>query len=108
MLTLAFWILLVAAVGGAIMAALDGATKLMRAGHGLIAALGLVVLLIGALGHSGALVWTAFGLLALGFTGGAVLFGVVWRDRAPPRLMIYGHGLINTLGVITLGIVVFG
>ena len=108
MLTLAFWILVAAALGGVTMAVLDGATKIMRIGHGLIAALGLLILLIGALGDGGTLTWTAFGILAVGFSAGAILFGVVWRDRAPPRLLIVGHGLINTLGIVALGIVVFG
>lgn len=108
MLTLAFWLLLVAALGGATMAVLDGATSMLRLGHGVLAGIGLVVLLIAALMQGTALIWTAFGLLALGFTAGAVLFGVVWRDSAPPRLFIYGHGLINTLGVILLGVAVFG
>lgn len=108
MLTLAFWLLLVAALGGATMAALDGATRPLRLGHGAIAGLGLLSLLIGALMHPGAWVWSAFALVAIGFGAGAVLFAVIWRDSAPPRAFIYGHGLINALGVILLGIAVYG
>ncbi|GAB3671880.1 hypothetical protein [Salinisphaera aquimarina] len=107
MLTLAFWLLLVAALGGLTMATLDGATRPLRLGHGAIAGLGLLALLVGALMAPGTLVWTAFGLLAVGFGAGAVLFGVVWRESAPPRLLIIGHGLINALGVVLLGVAVF-
>ncbi|MES1923881.1 hypothetical protein [Salinisphaera sp. T31B1] len=108
MLVLAFWVLLAAAGGGAAMAGLDGATRPLRIGHGLIAGLGLFCLLIGALIEPGTLVWTAFGLLALGFAAGATLFGVIWRNSAPPRMLIWAHGAVNTLGVILLGVVVFG
>jgi len=107
MLTLAFWILLVAVLGGLFMATLDGATAPLRIGHGAIAGLGLLCLLIGALMTPGTLVWTAFALITVGFAAGATLFGVVWRDSAPPRLLVAGHGLINALGVILLGVVVF-
>ena len=49
MLVVAFWLLLIAALGGAAMAVLDGATAPLRMGHGAIAGLGLLCLLIGAL-----------------------------------------------------------
>jgi hypothetical protein len=107
MLVLAFWLLVIAALGGATMATLDGATRPLRIGHGAIAGLGLACLLIGALITPGTLVWTAFALLAIGFGAGAVLFGLVWKHSAPPKLFIYGHGAINTLGVILLGVAVF-
>lgn len=107
MLVVAFWLLLIAALGGAAMAVLDGATAPLRMGHGAIAGLGLLCLLIGALIAPGTLVWSAFALLAVGFGAGAVLFGLVWKHSAPPRLLILGHGAINTLGVLLLGIAVF-
>ena len=107
MLLVAFWLLLIAALGGGAMAALDGATRPLRMGHGAIAGLGLLCLLIGALMAPGTLVWTAFALLAIGFGAGAVMFGLVWQHSAPPKLFIYGHGAINTLGVILLGVAVF-
>jgi len=107
MLTLAFWILLVALLGGVFMAALDGATAPLRMAHGAIAGLGLLCLLIGAFMHPGTLVWTAFALITVGFAAGATLFGVIWRDSAPPRLLVAGHGLLNALGVVILGVAVF-
>lgn len=108
MLTIAFWLLLVAALGGATMAALDGATRPLRIGHGAIAGIGLLCLLIGALIDPGTLVWTAFALIAIGFGAGAVLFGLVWQHSAPPKPIVLGHGLLNGLGVILLGVQVFG
>lgn len=108
MLILAFWVLLVAAIGGIGMAALDGATRPLRLGHGALGALGLLFVLIGALIQPSALVWSAFALLAVGLGVGAVLFTRVWQHSAPPRAVVIGHGLINTLGLILLGVVVFG
>jgi len=107
MLTLAFWLLLVAALGGVFMAALDGATAPLRMGHGAIAGLGLLCLLIGAFIDPSTLVWTAFALITVGFAAGATLFGVIWRDSAPPRVLVAGHGLLNGLGVILLGVAAF-
>ncbi|ROO26673.1 hypothetical protein SAOR_10040 [Salinisphaera orenii MK-B5] len=107
MLALAFVLLLVAATGGLAMAVLDVAAPAVRTAHGGIAGLGLLVLLIGALMHGQTLVWTAFGLLAIGFAAGAVLFGLVWRERAPPRLVVAGHGLINAAGIVLLGVAIF-
>lgn len=108
MLIFAFWILLAAALGGVAIAALDMGTAPVRAGHGGLAAIGLIVLLIGALGAGSALTWTAFVLIGLGFAAGAVFFGLVWRDSAPPRPLIIGHGLLNGTGVVLLGIAAFG
>lgn len=107
MLVIAFWLLVIAALGGIAMAALDGATRPLRMGHGAIAGLGLLCLLIGALIEPGTLVWTAFALLAIGFGAGAVLFGLVWQHSAPPRPIVLGHGLINGLGLTLLGVAVF-
>lgn len=108
MLILAFWILLAAALGGVAIAALDMGTAPVRAGHGALAAIGLISLLIGAIGAGSGLAWIAFVLIALGFAAGAVFFGLVWRDSAPPRLLIAGHGLLNGIGVLLLGIATFG
>lgn len=107
MLVIAFWLLVIAALGGITMAALDGATRPLRMGHGAIAGLGLLCLLIGALIQPGTLVWTAFALLAIGFGAGAVLFGLVWQHSAPPKSIVLGHGLLNGIGVILLGVAVF-
>ncbi|ERJ20553.1 hypothetical protein T35B1_00335 [Salinisphaera shabanensis T35B1] len=107
MLTAAFWLLLVAALGGLTMAVLDGATRPLRIGHGAIAGVGLLCLLIGAFIQPGLLVWSAFALVAIGFGAGAVFFGVIFKHRAPPRFLIIGHGALNGLGVLLLGIQVF-
>ena len=85
MLTLAFWILLLAAVGGVAMAALDIAYKPIRIGHGVIAGVGLVVFLIGAVFHDTALAWTAFACNATGFAAGrfsSACSGMIVRPRA--------------------------
>ncbi|MES1938778.1 hypothetical protein T5B8_00975 [Salinisphaera sp. T5B8] len=108
MLAAAFWLLLVAALGGLTMAALDGATRPLRIGHGAISGVGLLCLLIGAFMHPGVLVWSAFALVAIGFAAGAVFFGLIYQHQAPPRFLIIGHGALNGLGVLLLGIQVFG
>lgn len=107
MLTLAFWLLLAAALGGATIATLDIATAPIRLGHGALAGFGLLILLVGALAHGGALIWTAFGMILISFAAGAVFFGMVWRNSAPPRALIIGHGVLNALGVILLGLSIF-
>lgn len=103
MLELALIILAAAAVGGVTLALARSVPKWMRIGHGAVAGLGLLTLLIGALGTAGnSLVWAAFGVVLAGFAGGAVLFGVIFTQRKPPNLLIAGHGLINGLGVVLL------
>lgn len=108
MLTIAFCLLLAAAVGGLAIATLDLGVAMVRIAHGSIAGLGLIILLMANLGAAGSsLSWAAFGLIALGFIAGALFFGWAWRDSAPPRLLIAGHGLLNGLGVVLLGLATF-
>lgn len=102
MLNLALVILAAAAVGGAGLAMLKGLPAWTRLGHGAVAGIGLLLLLLGALADGRELVWLAFGLVAAGFAGGAVLFGVLYRDRRPPCLFIAGHGTLNAVGVAIL------
>ncbi|MES1948921.1 hypothetical protein C84B14_16310 [Salinisphaera sp. C84B14] len=108
MLSAAFWLLLVASIGGLAMAALDAALRPLRIGHGAIAGAGLLCLLVGAFMHPGTLVWSAFALTAIGFGAGAVFFGVIFKHRAPPWILVIGHGALNALGVLLLGVQVFG
>ncbi|MBS62929.1 hypothetical protein [Salinisphaera sp.] len=108
MLAAAFWLLLIATVGGVAMAALDAAMRPLRIGHGVIAGAGLACLLVGAFMHPGTLVWSAFALTAIGFSAGAVFFGVIYKHQAPPRILVLGHGALNALGVLLLAVAVFG
>lgn len=101
-LQLALIVLAAVAVGGAGLALIRGLPGWMRLGHGAAAGGGLLLLLIGALGAGSQTVWLAFGLIAAGFAGGAVLFGVIYKDRRPPGLFIAGHGALNAVGVAVL------
>lgn len=102
MLVISLIILAAAAIGGVTLALSGSVPKAMRIGHGTVAGIGLLVLLIAALGAGSSLIWIAFGLLLAGFAGGAVLFGVVFTERKPPGFAIAGHGLLNVLGVVLL------
>ncbi|MDT0618921.1 hypothetical protein RM531_10585 [Salinisphaera sp. P385] len=102
MLTISLIVLAGAAAGGLFLGLSKQVPGFMRLGHGAFAGIGLALLLIAALGDGRSLVWTAFGLIAAGFAGGAVLFGAVFRDRKPPGFMIAGHGALNGLGVLVL------
>lgn len=112
MLTLALIILALAAAGGAFLG-LRSATghsvpAPMRHGHGLFAAVGVLIFLIGAWGAGSGLVWLAFALNAAGLAGGALLFGVIYTDRKPPGTYILGHGGLNIAGVLVLAYALLG
>lgn len=102
MLELALVILAAAAIGGAGLALIKGLPGWMRLGHGATAGVGLVLLLLGALGDGRQLVWLAFGLVVIGFIAGGVFFGTIYRNRRPPGLLISGHGALNAVGVAIL------
>jgi len=102
MLSLSFVLLALVAVGGVTLALWQTAPGFLRLGHGLGAALGLMALLVAALQDGRYIVWIAFGLVAAGFAGGALLFGVIYKSR-PPMPMIAGHGALNLVGVCLLG-----
>lgn len=102
MLKLALVILVLAAVGGVGLATIKGLPRWAPLGHGTVGGIGLLLLLLGALGDGRSLVWLAFGLVAIGFAAGAVLFGVIYRDRPTPRLYLAAHGGINAVGVAIL------
>lgn len=76
--------------------------------HGAGAALALIMLLIALLQAGTTLGWIAFIVLAAGFAGGALLFGVLYRNKARPKAMVMMHGGIATLGLILLLIDVIG
>lgn len=102
MLLAALIILAAAGVGGAGLALAQSVPTILRMVHGTMASIGLIILLIAAIGANEHLVWTALGLMLVGFVAGAVLFGVVFTQRKPPGLVIAGHGLLNTIGVLLL------
>ncbi len=104
MLVIAFWVLVVAALGGAGMATLNINKPALRLAHGALGAVGLLIFLVGALMSGTGLIWTAFALVAIGFSAGALLFGVVYRQQRPPRAIIVGHALLNTAGTLLLGL----
>lgn len=102
MQVLALVVLTAAAIGGAALALVGAVPRSMRIGHGAVAGIGLVLLLIAAVAAGEKSVWVAFGLILTGFAAGGVLFSVVFTRRKPPGLVIAGHGLLNTAGVLLL------
>lgn len=102
MLNMALIILAAVGVGGLSLATIKGLPDWMRLGHGAAGGVGLLLLLIGALTASNLLIWLAFGLIAAGFAGGALLFGMIYRERQPPGFVIACHGLLNVLGIAAL------
>lgn len=95
-------VLAAAAIGGVALALAGSVPRMLRIGHGAVAGIGLLLLLIAAVVATEYLLWIAFGLVLAGFAGGALLFGVVFTRRRPPRLLIAGHGLLNAAGVLLL------
>lgn len=102
------------ASGGLLLALLIGGRVrypgLLATGHGL-GGLALLALLFYANLHGGdatpARAWWALGVLTAGFTGGMLLFRVLFRDRATLPLALM-HGSLGSLGLWLLYGAVFG
>ncbi|MEO5930435.1 MAG: hypothetical protein ABIR47_10930 [Candidatus Kapaibacterium sp.] len=77
--------------------------------HGLFAASGLVIVLIGVIraAHSG-IGGYALGLFILAALGGFILFSLHLRKKAVPTELIVGHGLAAVVGFVLLLLWVFG
>lgn len=108
MLMTAIVLFAIAAVGGLSMAVLHFRGKtppptLLAAVHGLLAASGLVVLLLAVLkiGMSGTPA-IALGLFLLAALGGFALLSFHLRGRALPNGLVAGHGLLAVAAFLVL------
>lgn len=108
LMQIAFIVFAAIAAGGLLMAAMIAVKAripaFMSAGHGL-GALGALALLFVANLQGGeatpALAWWALIVFLAGFTGGMLLFRVLFKNKAPLPLALV-HGSIGTLGLYLL------
>lgn len=113
MLTTAIVLFAIAALGGATMAVLHfrGRTPppaLLAALHGILAASGLVVLLLAVLKAGlGGMPAIALGLFLVAALGGFGLLSFHIRGRALPGALVVGHGLLAVAGFLVLLAAVF-
>lgn len=108
MLSIAIVLFAVAAVGGLIMAIMHfrGRTPpplALALLHGVLAASGLVLLLMVVLRAAMAgVAGIALGLFVLAALGGFALLSFHLRGRALPNALVAGHGLLAVAGFLTL------
>lgn len=107
----AFFVFTVVASVGAIMAVLAAFRLRVPAvvghSHGLAALFALALLLLANLTtNAGALAWGAFGVLAVGFLGGGLLFRFIFKDRLPMKLLGI-HAGTGVLGLLLLYLTAF-
>jgi hypothetical protein len=104
----AAWVLSLAALGGAIVASyplrrIAYPPTWLAVGHGLVAATGLVLLVMAAL--SGVPRYGQFALsgFILAAMGGFTLFGLFHLRQKPlPRALVIGHGLLALASLVLL------
>lgn len=99
---------LAVASGGLLLAGLIAARKkipaILSTGHGLGGLAALVLLFAAALqgeDATPALTWWALAVLLSGFTGGMLLFRVIFRHRATLPLVVL-HGTLGAVGIYLL------
>jgi hypothetical protein len=113
MLTYALVIFAIAALGGAILASsvLRGrlAPWALSAGHALLGATGLVLLLMVVLqGAAPGRVTIALGILVLAALGGFFLASFHLQNKLPPKAFVWGHATVAVIGFLTLLSAVMG
>lgn len=79
-----------------------GIPPFIRRGHELTAVVGLALLLYAALNGAGQAAWIALVILAAGWAGGFLLFGVIFKGKRTPGLMIAAHGSLGITGLLVL------
>lgn len=70
--------------------------------HGLLAALGLVLLIIYAFFHPSWLIILSVAFFAAAALGGITLIGLDLSGKKPPLWLALGHGLIASIGLLFL------
>ena len=107
MLIAAVALFAIAALFGFTMATVHFRTRtapraLLAAFHGLFAASGLVVLILGVIRAASVASQTALGILLLAALGGFTLVSFHLRGRALPDGLVVGHALLGIAGFATL------
>jgi hypothetical protein len=107
MLTIAAVLFAVAALGGITLATLHlrhkGLPMALALGHGLLAAAGLVVLIVAVVGGStGNLLITSLALFVIAALGGFVLFSFHLRRQPLPTPVVFIHGLVAVVAFVLL------
>lgn len=107
MLITAIVLFAIAAVGGVTMAAMHFKGKTpppvpLAVLHGLFAAAGLVVLIVGLLNAAGNLALTALVIFLIAAIGGFTLLTFHIRGRALPGGLVIGHGLLAVAAFVVL------
>lgn len=110
MLWIALVLLLVAAIGGLVMATAIFRDRkppvALAAAHGVAAALGLVLVAwVWLNGGAGGLVATGLVVLVVAALGGFYLLSLHLRDRAHPKAVVALHAVLAVVGV---GVLLFG
>lgn len=97
----------VAALGGIVLAFKKERPMALAIVHGLVAAAGLVCLIIAVLnGGAGNLPLVSLLLFVIAALGGFVLFSFHLRNRILPRGLIYTHGLLAAVAEVLLVIAI--
>lgn len=97
-----------AAIGGAILAVLLFSDRplpmILAIGHGILAATGLVLLIIASVNHEAAATMTKVSLILflVAAVGGFVLFSFHLRSKALPRPLVIVHGGVAVVAFIML------
>jgi len=107
MLTIAAVLFGVAALGGISLATLHlrhkGLPLALALGHGLLAASGLVVLIVAVIGGSvGTVVYVSLGLFVIAALGGLALFSFHLRRQPLPTPVVFIHGLVAIIAFLLL------
>ncbi|MGG3468620.1 hypothetical protein ABES02_14205 [Neobacillus pocheonensis] len=103
MLTASAIVFALAALGGLVLASREERPLSVAIIHGLVAATGLVLLIIAVIqGASGTLPLTALVLFVIAALGGFVLFSFHLRNRPLPKGLIFLHGLLAVIGEVLL------
>jgi len=93
----------VAALGGVVLAFAKKRSIVLSVVHGLLAAAGLVTLILGVLdSEEVALPATSLALFVLAAIGGFALFAIDRRGRELSRKLIFGHGAIAVIAEVLL------
>ena len=97
----------VAALGGVVLAFAKKRSIVISVIHGLVAAAGLVLLILGVLGSDEVtLPAVSLALFVIAAIGGFALFTIDRRGRELSRKLIFGHGVLAVIAEVLLVIAI--
>jgi len=107
MLTGAAILFAIAALGGVVLAFAKKRPIVLSVIHGLVAAAGLVLLILGVLDSEAVtLPAIALALFAIAAIGGFALFAIDRRGRELSKKLIFGHGVVAVIAEVLLVIAI--